>query len=439
MKNLRQVKSTHNIQGGENVNLADVIMNGRKVSFEKRLSYFEQFLGRLSGNQQPLYFRSILSAADREVQILTHDGRPKKMLMFGSNNYLGLANHPYVREKVKEAIDKYGVGIGGPPILNGYSKLMFELEERLSHLKDNESTLIFSSGYNANVGMVTGLCTPNDIIISDEYSHASFCDGVKMLRGNHYTFRHNQIQELEQLLKIHHTQVKGNIFVGVEGIYSMEGDLAPLDKIVPLCRAYKAILLLDDAHATGVIGSKGGGAHDHFNLSPDTDIILGTFSKTFAVNGGFISASEPVIRYLRFMARSYMFSASLPPVTLAAVLAGLDVLEKEPQLRQQLQDNVQYVVGKLRKFGLVSEPDAAIVSLKIPKGKDIRKLAHEFHDAGIFLNAIEYPAVPKDRERFRISIMANHTKNDLNQLVRTVEEIWHKASKIDDYENCNIC
>jgi len=315
---------------------------------------------------------------------------------------------------------------------------MGELEERLSQLKDSESTLIFSSGYNANVGLVTGLCTLNDIIISDEYSHASFCDGVKMLRGNQFTFRHNQIQELEQLLKKHHSQVKGNIFVGVEGIYSMEGDLAPLDKIVPLCREYNAILLLDDAHATGVIGSKGGGSHDHFNLVPDTDVILGTFSKTFAVNGGFISASKPVIQYLRFMARSYMFSASLPPVTIAAVLAGLDVLEKEPQLRQQLHDNVQYAARKLQKFGLASEPESAILSLKIPKGKNIRKLAHEFHDAGIFLNAIEYPAVPRDKERFRISIMANHTKEDLNKLITTVEEIWYKASKTNNYEICNI-
>jgi len=412
---------------GEDLSLADIILQGRKLGFQRRIENFNNIVDGMDGNYRPLYFRSVLSAADREV--LVDDGNNKlvKMLMFGSNNYLGLANHPYVKFRVKQAIDKYGVGIGGPPLLNGYSILMKELEERLSYLKGGESALIFTSGYNANVGLVSGLCSSSDIIIADELSHASFFDGMKLFKGKRYTFKHNDTVHLEKLLA--EISGKGDVFVGVEGIYSMEGDLAPLDVISSLCKKYKATLLLDDAHATGVIGDKGGGTHDYYHLSSDKDIILGTFSKAFAVNGGFITASKPIVRYLRFMARSYMFSASLPPVTVAAVLAGLDVLEKEPRLRCKLKSNVRYAAQKLRAYGMLNEPEAAIISLKAPVGKHIRQLANEFHDAGIFINSIEYPAVPKNQERFRISIMATHTKADIDRLVATVEEIWYNAEK----------
>jgi len=436
MKTLTHTKPKISSLNGEDVNLANILLNGRKLPFGERINMFNQLVGNLKGTQRHLYFRSVVSQADRIVTIIDYNGQHKKMLMFGSNNYLGLANHPYVLKYVKKAIEKFGVGIGGPPLLNGYSKLMKELEERLSALKGTEETLIFSSGYNANVGLVTGLCTPSDIILADEYSHASFFDGVKMLRGKCNSFRHNHVEGLNSLFEKYSSTCDGNIFVAIEGVYSMDGDIAPLDKIIPLCRKYNAILLVDDAHGTGVLGVKGGGVHDHFNMPADKDIILGTFSKTFAVNGGFISAPKPIIHYLRFLSRPYMFSASLPPVTIAAVLAGLDVLENEPHLRKQLYENVKYVTHKLRKFGLASEPQSGIIALKVPDKANIRKLANQFHDAGIFLNAIEFPAVPLSKQRFRISIMANHTKKDLDKLVATVEEIWNK--NIDPSENLKI-
>ena len=411
---------------GENANLASVLLKGRKMSFNQRIDSFYDLVRNLNGRIKCLYFRSVMSKTDREVEIGDEQGRRKKMLMFGSNNYLGLANHPYVVKKVKEAVDTYGVGIGGPPLLNGYTSLMRELEERLSALKGTEDTLIFSSGYNANVGLVTGLCTPEDIILADEYCHASFFDGVKMIKGKCFTFKHNDVSELTNLLKNHSKDLKGTLFVAVEGAYSMDGDIAPLDKIRPLCKKYKARLILDDAHSTGVLGENGGGTHEHFNLPAGDDIIMGTFSKSFAVNGGFISASKPIINYLRMMSRSYMFSASLPPVTIAAVIAGLDVLEKEPHLMKQLHENVAFATNGLRKFGLASEPKAGIIALKVPGNVDIRKLACHFHKAGIFLNAIEFPAVPLHKQRFRISIMATHTRKDLEKLIFIVEELWNK-------------
>jgi glycine C-acetyltransferase len=206
----------------------------------------------------------------------------------------------------------------------------------------------------------------------------------------------------------------------------MDGDVASLDKIKALCEKYKAILFVDDAHGTGVLGENGGGTHEYFNLPAGEDIILGTFSKAFAVSGGFISASSPVINYLRLMSRSYMFSASLPPVSIAAVLAGLEVLEKEPDLRQNLHENVLYTTRKLERYGLASTPQAGIIAVNVPESVNIRDLARQFHEAGIFLNAVEYPAVPLSKQRFRISIMASHTRQDIDKLVSVFEEIWTK-------------
>ncbi len=424
---MKNFTNTHEntTQSGENVSLVNILLKGRKLTFWERINSFNDQVTKLNGKLRHTYFRVVESKANREVDVKSCDGKTQKMLMFGSNNYLGLANHPYVLQKVKMVIDETGIGVGGPPILNGYTRGMQELEERLSILKGTEDTLVFSSGYNANLGLVTGLCKHSDTIIADEYSHASFFDGVKMAQCKCFTFKHNNINELEKLL-LTYSSIKGNLFVAIEGVYSMDGDLAPLDKIIPLCNKYDAILLVDDAHGTGVLGENGGGVHDYYKIKPDHDIVLGTFSKAFAVNGGFISASKPVINYLRLMARSYMFSAALPPVTIAAVLAGLDIIEKEPYLIERLHDNVAYATMKLKKFGLVTEPKAGIIALKVPENANVRILARQFHDAGIFLNAVEFPAVPINKQRFRISIMAEHTYQDINKLATVVEDLWSK-------------
>ena len=416
---------------GENINLADIMLNNKELSFSDRIDTFNRMMNDLlRSKDKPIYFRTIASAADREVTVINNKGQPQKMLMFGSNNYLGLANHPYVKEKVKKAIDLYGVGIGGPALLNGYSSLMRTLEERIAALKGAEDALIFTSGYNANVGLVNGLCKSNDLILADEYSHASFFDGIKMLHGKCFTFEHNNLTALENQIKKYFTPDFRNLFIAVEGVYSMDGDIAPLDRLGPLCKKYNALLLLDDAHATGVLGASGSGTHEHFHLPVGEDIILGTFSKTFAVNGGFIAASKPVIHYLRYMARSYMFSAALPPVTIAAVLAGLDVMKNEPHLLQRLHDNVAYATRQLRRFGFTLEPQSAILALKVPPQANIRKMALQFHRAGIFINAIEFPAVPLNQQRFRISIMASHTREDIDQLVAAADKIWYDETSM---------
>jgi glycine C-acetyltransferase len=273
------------------------------------------------------------------------------------------------------------------------------------------------------VGAVTGLVNRKDMILYDAYSHASFCDGMKMAGVQSLHFPHNDTKRLTALL----TQQCGgshDVFVGVEGVYSMDGDLAPLDVIVPLCKRHGALLILDDAHGTGVMGRTGRGTAEHFGVEGDVDLTVGTFSKTLAVTGGFVAGSKPVIDYLRYFARSYMFSASLPPMTIAAVHAGLDVMEREPQHLETLRDNIRYAVQGFRSLGFDVKGDSPILALRVPVGMNIRHAGQEFHRRGIFVNSIEYPAVPVSQQRFRISMMAVHTRADIDALLTTVSEVW---------------
>jgi glycine C-acetyltransferase len=417
-------------KGGENFDLRDILIKGRKMSFHKKLDFFSDFIKGLTVRKEMQHMRCITSAADRQVDVIdSYTGHVKRMLMFGSNNYLGLANHPYVKEYVSRIIIKFGTGIGGPPLLNGYTILHKELEERLALLKGCEDALIFSSGYGANVGLITALLTSNDLVIHDKYSHASFSDGIKMSGAGSIHFPHNDIDELEKCLT--RIGVKGdqNIFVGVEGVYSMDGDIAPLDRVLPICKSNNAILILDDAHGTGVMGNSGRGTAEHFGIDGEIDISMGTFSKTFAASGGFVAASKPVINYLRFFARSYMFSASAPPTVIASVLAGLDVLENESELIKKLKKNINYTAKRLKELGFESNNLTPIFPLKVPGGMKIREASFKFHQKGIFLNSIEYPAVPVSQQKFRISIMATHTKEDIDRLMASIEEIWNEYNQ----------
>jgi glycine C-acetyltransferase len=416
---------------GENMDLREILLSGGKKSLKERTDWFEAYIRETYQNQDNYYSRIVISAAGREVKIIDPlTGKVRKMLMFGSNNYLGLANHPYVNQKVRDAISKYGVGIGGPPLLNGYTILMKELEDRLSSFKKEEDTLIFSSGFSANLGLSCGLFCKSDLVLYDELSHASLYDGLKMVRTCKASFGHNNLPELELKLEQNKKLNCREAFVCVEGVYSMDGDLAPLDELFSLCRRYDAHLVIDDAHGTGIMGKEGRGTAEHFGLPPGDKVLMGTFSKTFAMTGGFISAAKPIINYLRYFARTYMFSASLPPVAIAAILAGLDVIEKEPERRIRLHKNIHYAISKLKPFNLIGPPSAAILSLKVPFTMNIRKAAALFHKQGIFINSIEYPAVPVTSQRFRISLMADHTWDDIDRLVACVEEIWQKYKEV---------
>ncbi len=416
--------------GGENFDLRDILLRGRRMPLSDRVNFFSEFLDNLSSNRQMLHLRCISSPSDREVDVYDeYLGITRKMLMFGSNNYLGFANHPYIKEYIKKVIEKYGIGIGGPPLLNGYTKIHRELEERLASLKGAEDVLIFSSGYGANVGLVSALVGPDDYVVYDQYSHASFYDGLKMCNARGIHFLHSDVDNLIAKLEDAKRINPRNIYVGVEGVYSMDGDLSPLNEIVKICKKYDAILLVDDAHGTGTIGENGGGVSDFFGLDGQIDVTMGTFSKSFAVTGGFVAASKPIVDYLRFFARSYMFSASISPITIASVLAGLDLLENDSSILCSLRSNVKYAAAMLNKIGFNVSDKTPILPLRVTVEMNIRDAAYKFHERGIFINSIEYPAVPVSQQRFRISITASHTKEDINKLVEVVEEIWN------EYEN----
>ena len=397
-------------------------LQGRKQKLEDRIIAFKAMMSA----EMFTYKRTVLSPADREVRVRDpFTGVIRNMMMFASNNYLGLATHPHVQQTVKRAIDQYGCGIGGPPLLNGYIRLIEELEERLADFKSTEAALVFSSGFMANFGIISALADTNDVIIYDELSHASFYDGIRMTKAKAIPFAHNDMEQLQLLVQENAARVKGTLFICIEGVYSMDGDIAPLDEISMIAASAEAMLIVDDAHGTGVLGENGKGTASHLKCEDGIGITLGTFSKVFASCGGFVTASADIVEYLRYHARSYIFSASIPPAIAATVLGGLDVLEKEPWLREQLKSNVNYAISKLHRFGFFANPEAAIITLKLPEDMCIRNAAYLYHQKDIFVNSVEYPAIPTGKERFRISIMATHSKEDIDRLATATEEIWN--------------
>lgn len=350
--------------------------------------------------------------------------------MFGSNNYLGLANNPEVRQLIDEYLDEFGTGLGGPPMLNGTTALHRKLEQELSELKGCEDTMLFSSGFAANLGWTTALVGKNDVLIMDELSHASIITGSRAVRGTTCKFAHNDVAALEEALKKAEAEGKTNKIVVVEGVYSMDGDVPPLKEIYEVCRAHDAFLVVDDAHGTGVMGENGRGTPEHFGLEGKIDLVMGTFSKALASCGGFVSGKREIIDYLRFFAGTYFFSASMPPAQIAGVLAALQVMKARPELRQRLRRNVAYLTEGLARIGIEVQTSSPIVPIYLPAGLNIRKLARKFDLAGLFLNAVEYPAVPLDKQRFRVSVMATHTKDDLDTLINALDTIGRFSGMI---------
>lgn len=415
-----------------NLNVRDILLHGRRLDFKDRAQFFYDWHKNLRAKGvDGLHQRTVLSPMDREVVVRDHEGLEQPMLMFGSNSYLGLGTHPRIKERIIQAMDEYGIGVGGPPLLNGYSEIHSDLEKRLAEYEGTEDALIYGNGYSANVGMMSGMPTKGDTILYDEHSHASFIDGVNLGGHKALKYHHNDLNQLEDLLKASDSAER-NTFVGVEGVYSMDGDTAPLGDLVPLCEKYGAILVVDDAHGTGVTGENGSGTANLHGVFGQIDVTLGTFSKAFGVSGGFIACSAAVAEYLRLFSRSYVFSSSLPPITVAAVHGALDVLEQEPEVHAQLRRNITYLAAELRELNLGFDPneDTAIIPLIVPLNMNIRKAAHGFHERGIFLNHIEYPAVTVAQQRFRISVMARHTIEDLDRLVHAVKEVWEEFEPV---------
>jgi 8-amino-7-oxononanoate synthase len=343
-----------------------------------------------------------------------------KLLNLSSYNYLGLSYRPEVIAAAKAALDQYGLGAAGSPILSGTMDVHVELEEALAAFKGREAILVFPTGYSTNVGMISGLMRPGDWIIADQNSHASIVDGAILSKANVRFFRHNKPEDLERKLK----NTTGKKLVAIEGVYSMDGDVCPLPDLVEVAKRHGARILLDEAHSAFIYGANGRGVAEHFGLEDEVDIHIGTFSKALGGQGGYVAGTRNLINYLRGFARSRVFSCALSPVVSAGVLASLKIAQAEPQLREQLWRNVTYIRGRLEEEGVdVGESTSQIIAIMVRNDRRVFELGHKLLRAGVYLQPIIYPAVAKHRSRFRVSISASHTREQLDEGVSILARV----------------
>jgi 8-amino-7-oxononanoate synthase len=349
------------------------------------------------------YFKPISESEDTVVVI-----EGQKRIMLGSNNYLGLTHHPKVLEAASRALSRYGSGCTGSRFLNGTLDLHEQLERSLAEFLGKEDCLVFSTGYSANLGLISGLVGRGDIVYLDKLDHASIVDGAKLSYGETERFNHGDLANLERRLE--RNGPNRGAMVVVDGVYSMEGNIANVPGLSRIARKYGAALALDDAHAIGVLGPNGDGTAAHFGLIDEVDIIAGTFSKSLASIGGFVAASDSVIHYLRHHSRPLIFTASLPPANTAGVLAALQVLQQEPERRDQLWANTKHLQNGFRDLGFQIGPtETPIVPVLIGPLEKTFLMWRRLFDAGVFTNPVAPPAVPPSQCRLRTSVMATHS------------------------------
>ncbi|NLW59268.1 MAG: aminotransferase class I/II-fold pyridoxal phosphate-dependent enzyme [Firmicutes bacterium] len=393
---------------------------------------FYEFTGELVSQEYHHWARILTSPSERRVKILDrYTNEVREMVMMASNNYLGLTTHPAVVEAARKALEKYGAGAGSVPLLGGYLDLHRELEQKLARMKGCEDAVIFSSGYAANVGCVSALVRKGDVVINDRLNHASIIDGCFLSGGTLRTFKHNDLASLEKVLQTTEKHGCNGKLIIVDGVFSMDGDITNLPGIKALADRYHARIMIDEAHATGVIGPNGRGTPEHFNMEGQIDLVAGTLSKALAVVGGFVASSKEVVNYLRFYARSHMFSTALPPAAAGALMAGIDVIQNEPQLRQRLWTNIEYMRTNLQRMGFnLGNSETAIIPIIVGADDLLKKVSREIHRAGIFVNPVYYPAVPKKSSRLRLSLMATHTQEDLDDTLAVLERVGKKYGLI---------
>lgn len=363
-----------------------------------------------------LYFRRIESAQDPEVIV---EGR--RMIMIGSNNYLGLTNHPKVKEAAIEAIKKYGTGCAGSRFLNGTLDIHEELEYKLARFMNKESAIVFSTGFQTNLGAISAIVGKDDIAIIDKMDHASIIDGCRLSFGESKKYRHNDMEDLERILK--QNGEMGKLII-VDGVFSMEGDVAKLPEIVSLAERYGARIMVDDAHGIGVLGRNGRGTTEHFGLEDKVDIIMGTYSKSLASIGGFIAATEDVIHYIKHIARPLIFSASPPPASVAAVSAAIDIIMSEPERRSRLWENTRKMKEGFMGLGFdTGSSETPIIPVIVREDQKAFLLGRGLHEEGVFANVAVSPAVPNGRALIRTSFMATHTEEQLDRVLETFKKV----------------
>ncbi len=382
--------------------------------FEKCSKIYETSQG-LRDSGYYFFFRKLESPQDSEVTV---NGR--RVIMIGSNNYLGLTNHPRVKEAAIKAIEKFGSGCAGSRFLNGNLEIHEELELKLARFFRKEAALVFATGYQTNLGSISALLGRTDVAIIDKYDHASIIDGCRLSFGQVKKFRHNDMKDLERVLEA--TKNKGKLII-VDGIFSMEGDIADLPNIVKLAKAYGARVMVDDAHSIGVLGAGGRGTAEHFGLEDQVDLIMGTYSKSLAAIGGFVAGEKVVIDFIKHIGRSMIFSASLPPALVASVSAALDIIEEQPQLRIQLWKNTRKMLKSYKELGYdTGISETPVIPIIIKDSMKVYEMCKLLFENGVFVNPVVSPAVPPGRELLRTSYMATHTEEQLDKVLDAFEK-----------------
>ena len=358
----------------------------------------------------------------------------KEVILLCSNNYLGLANHPKIKEAAIKAIEKYGFGSGASRLVSGNMEPHKELEQRLARFKNTEAALVFNSGYHANIGIISALVGRGDVIFSDKLNHASIIDGCLLSKAELKRYPHKDINSLEALLKKHATRnTQHATLIITDGVFSMDGDIAPLKDISELADKYNCMLMIDDAHATGVLGVHGKGTLEHFGIDNPNPVLrhngtgiiqMGTLSKGLGCFGAYVAGSKKLIDYLINKARSFIYTTSLPPSVCAASISAIDIIENEPQIRQNLWDRVKFFRNSLKSTDIdIMNSETQIIPILVGEADKAVKISKDLLDKGIFVQAIRPPTVAEGTSRLRITLMANHSWDDLKYALETIKEM----------------
>jgi len=363
------------------------------------------------------YYRALSSAQEPVVRL-----GDRELVMLGSNNYLGLANHPEVKEAAAEALAFYGTGVAGSRLLNGTLDLHLDLEQKLAAFTRREAALTFSTGFQVNLGVLSSLLGRHDVALLDALDHACIIDGCRLGFGQTFKYRHNDLADLER--KLQNVRAGRGILIVVDGVFSMEGDLAPLPEIAALARRFGARLMVDDAHGLGVFGESGRGTPEHFGVENEVDLLMGTFSKSLATVGGFVAGPARVIEHIQHKARSAIFSAAPPPASVAAARKALEIVEREPERRKQLWENTHYMKRELSLLGFDTGNSASpVIPIVVGSDESAFGTTMRLQELGVFVNPVVSPAVHTGRAMIRTSYMATHTREHLDRSLEAFAQI----------------
>ncbi len=370
------------------------------------------------------YFRVISSGQDPVVSMNGH-----RVIMLGSNNYLGLTNHPEIKAAAAQALEQYGTGTAGSRFLNGTLEIHVELEEKLAKFMNREAALTFSTGFQVNLGVISTIIGRNDVVVLDSLDHACILDGARLSYGRVLKYAHNDMEALEERLRS--VEKDRAAMIVVDGVFSMEGDLADIPRIVELKRKFGARLMIDDAHGIGVLGEHGRGTAEHFGLEADADVVMGTFSKSLATVGGFVVGDSRIIDYVKHTARSLMFSASPPPASVASVIKALEIIEREPERRQRLWENTAYMKREFTALGFdTGESASPVIPLVVGDDMTAFRMTMRLQEEGVFANTVVSPAVPEGRAMIRTSYMATHTREHLDRSLEAFRVVGREMGVI---------